>query len=104
MRNREQIEREIDQTMESLDGLKRAEADPFFYTRLIARVENGQVGVWNQWMAYISRPAVSLGLLLLFLVMNGYLLLNKLSEDNEQTAQAPDYAAQQITYFDNNTP
>ena len=104
MKSREQIQLEVDQILESLDGLKRAETTPFFYTRLMARLDNTPVGVWNQWMAFIARPAVSLGLLFIFLVMNGYLLLNKFSENNDQTAQGSDYVAQQITYFDNNTP
>jgi len=104
MKSREQIQNEVERTLESLDGLERAETTPFFYTRLMARLETAPVGVWNQWMAFIARPVVSLSILFLFLLMNGYLLINKISEENEQGPQASDYVAQQITYFDNNTP
>ena len=104
MKSREQIQSEVDKTLDSLEGLQRAETTPFFYTRLMARMDSAPTSVWNQWMAFIARPAVSLGLLFLFLLMNGYLIFNKFSQDNESVPQGSDYVAQQITYFDNNTP
>lgn len=90
--------------MESLEGLKRAETAPFFYTRLMARLEKTETNIWNRWMEFLSRPAVSLGLLFLFLLMNGYLLFSKLPVDDEQVTPGSEYVAQQITYFDNPTP
>lgn len=90
--------------MDSLDGLKRAETAPFFYTRLMGRLERPESSLWNRCMEFLARPAVSLGILLLFMLMNGYLILNKLSDNNEQVNPGSEYVAQQITYFDNNTP
>lgn len=104
MINDQNIRREVERTMESLEGLKRAETDPFFYTRLMARLERTETNVWNRWMEFLSRPAVSLGLLFLFLLMNGYLLVNRLSADDDQVTPGSEYVAQQITYFDNPTP
>ena len=98
------IQGEVERTMESLEGLKRAETAPFFYTRLMARLERTEANAWNRWMEFLSRPAVSLGLLLVFLLMNGYLLFSKLSADDEQVTPGSEYVAQQITYFDNPTP
>ncbi|HBH25763.1 MAG TPA: hypothetical protein DDY13_20405 [Cytophagales bacterium] len=37
-RNKEDIEREVDNTLNSLEGLNRVEAPPFFYTRLEGRL------------------------------------------------------------------
>lgn len=104
MTDNQHIQREVEKTMESLEGLKRAETAPFFYTRLMARLEKTETNIWNRWMEFLSRPAVSLGLLFLFLLMNGYLLLSKLPVDDEQVTPGSEYVAQQITYFDNPTP
>ena len=62
----ENIEPEIDKTLESINGIARAEASAFFYTRLAARMENRREGVKQ----YFTRPALSLAVLLLLLVLN----------------------------------
>ncbi len=60
MKSSKDIAQLTDQVMNSLDGIQRAETQPFFYTRLMARMESGEMNGWNRWMAYLSRPAVSL--------------------------------------------
>jgi len=39
METRNKIEDEVEKTLESLDGIKRAEANPFLFTRIEARLE-----------------------------------------------------------------
>lgn len=104
MKNREDIQKEVDLTLGSLDGLTRAETAPFFYTRLKARMARQETGEWNRWMGWLARPSVSMGILLLFLLLNGYLMFNLYNQREEQVTPATDYVAQQITYFDTNTP
>ena len=104
MKSREHIQKEVDLTLESLEGLHRAETMPFFYTRLMARLEQPGSTIWNRWMAWLAKPAVSLGILFLFLVLNGYLLMNKYQQQDEQVTPGTEYVAQQISYFDNSTP
>jgi hypothetical protein len=55
-------------------------------------------------MAWLAKPAVSLGILLLFLMLNGYLLMNRFQQEDEQVTPGTEYVAQQISYFDNGTP
>lgn len=102
MKSKKDIAQLTDQVMNSLDGIQRAETQPFFYTRLMARMEGGTLHGWNRWMAYLSRPAVSLALLLVFLVINGYLIFNQLSAQPEMTPAASDYAVMQVSYLDDN--
>ena len=40
MKNKEAIHKEIEKTMHSLDGLKRAATDDYFFSRLEARIDN----------------------------------------------------------------
>ncbi len=102
MQHKEDLQKEIERTLNSFDGASRAQASPFFYTRLIGRMESGNISIWNRWVEFLARPAVSLGILFVFLLMNGYLILNNLPQDEEPGQ--PEYVSQQITYFDTNTP
>ena len=104
MKNREDIQKEVDLTLGSLDGLTRAETAPFFYTRLKARMSRQEAGEWSRWMGWLARPSVSMGILLLFLLINGYLLFNLYNQGEEQLTPTTDYVAQQISYFEPNTP
>ncbi len=102
MKSSKDIAQLTDQVMNSLDGIQRAETQPFFYTRLMARMEGGEMNGWNRWMAYLSRPAVSLALLLVFLMINGYLIFSRLESEPEMSAIASDYAVMQVSYIDPN--
>ena len=94
------IDNEVQLTLGSLDGVERASAGPFFYTRLMARMESEQASVWVRAAAWLTRPQVALGLLVFLLVMNGLLLLNSFNA-KEETA-VPDYVVHQISYFESN--
>lgn len=94
------IHNEVELTLNCLDGLSRAEASPFFFTRLTAKMESAPLSVWTRALAFLSQPAVSLSLLFFFLLLNGYLVFSSLQE-NEETGSTQDYVAQQISYFDN---
>ena len=56
-----------EQTLNSLAGIQRAEAPAFFYTRLMAKIDAGQVGRSG---SIFFRPVFSLVTLLLLLVLN----------------------------------
>jgi len=102
MKSKKEIAHLADQAMDSLEGIQRAETQPFFYTRLMARMENGTINRWNMWMAYLSRPTVALALLLVFLMINGYLIFSRMGSQSELTPAASDYAVMQVSYLDPN--
>jgi hypothetical protein len=67
MKKEEPVQPHIDDILQSLDGLQRAEPQPFFYTRLLARLENHPAEKTWEWL---SKPVFSLATLLLLLVLN----------------------------------
>lgn len=97
------IQNEVERTLNSLDVMQRAEASPFFYTRLTAKMEASPVSVWTKALAFLSQPAVSISLLFFFLLLNGYLVFSSLQE-SEDMGNTQDYVAHQISYFDNLNP
>jgi hypothetical protein len=70
----------------------------------MARLDRSEATIWSRSMSFLSRPTVSLGLLFLFLLMNGYLILNRIGSEDDQSPVGTEYVAQQISYFDNSTP
>jgi len=60
----------IEATLNSLDKISRAEAPPFFYTRLLARMEETRTDTKPGILQWLNRPAISISLLTLFLILN----------------------------------
>ena len=82
MMNKENIKHEIENTLQSLDGIKRAEANPFLFTRIKARMQK-QSG-WENLISFISKPAVALAVLIIVMAINGLTLFNT-PADNSNT-------------------
>ena len=86
MDKRPDIGKRAEKALESLDGMKRAEPQPFFYTRLIARLERGEKNVWELAGSFLARPAVAIVGLCLILAFNVVILVQK------ETTTTPTYA------------
>ena len=86
MDKRTDIGKKAEKTLESLDGIKRAEPQPFFYTRLIARLEREQKNIWELAGSYLARPAVAIVGLCLILAFNVVILVQK-----DSTTSTPSY-------------
>jgi hypothetical protein len=69
MTNKEQIQKEIEQTLQSLDGVQRAEANPFLFTRIKARMSK-QNSLWERVYSFVARPVIALSVLILVLSIN----------------------------------
>lgn len=59
-----------DDHLQSLQGMKEAETDAFFYTRLRARMEKQAGPAWS----FSARPAWLVASLLVLLAINGWML------------------------------
>ena len=80
MRNKEEIQYEIDKTLQCLDGIKRAEANPFLYTRIKARMQKDSG--WEKVISFITRPAVVFTTLIILIAINGLTFFNTADENS----------------------
>lgn len=69
MSNKEELEKKINQTLNSLEGLGKAEASPFFYTRLEAKMEQ-QLLPASSSLTFLGEFRWSVAALSLFMIMN----------------------------------
>ncbi len=97
------IQRKIEDALGSLDGIQPAAPSPFFYTRLMARIEKKEKNVWETWSGVVSRPAVALSTLVLVLFFNALVLFKgttygaQQSPEYQELSMADEY--NQVTAF-----
>ena len=77
-------QQKIEETLNSLDGISRAEVAPFFYTRLQGRLISSTSKAQPFWMI-ITRPAISLITLSLLVILN-ITTINYFVKSNRQTS------------------
>ena len=77
MSKQSDINRKVNETLESLEGIQRAEPAPFLYTRLKARMQREEKNIWEITGSFLARPAVSIASLVLILFINAFILINK---------------------------
>ncbi len=59
----------IDDVLNSLDGIERANANPFLYTRIAARIDK-QFGTWERVAFWLGKPSLAIGAIVVFLAIN----------------------------------
>lgn len=70
MKHQKNTEREVEQTLESLDGMERATTDDFFYSRLRAKLEHRAAERPGKETSYGFGFAFSVAAIFLLLLMN----------------------------------
>lgn len=70
MVNKTDINNQTEKILESLDGIRRASPQPFFYTRLIGRMQMKTTSLWEKMASIISKPTIAIAMIALFLLIN----------------------------------
>ena len=91
MKNKDTQTPLTDEYLETVNGMQEAETNPFFYTRLRAKIEKQ-----DDWRFPLSPSWIVAGLSVL-LLLNGFMILNK-SKSAEQT-QMPATATTAVQSF-----
>ena len=86
------IEEEIQKTLDSVDGIKRVEGNPFLYTRLQERLNsNRESNVANK--SFLS-PIWQFALVAFLLIANVYVLLQSDYSNTQNTTTIEDVATE----------
>lgn len=79
----ENLDEKIEGTLGALEGIESAEPNPFFYTRLKARMENAQEALPPR-IRWVMKPSVVFSSLALIIVLNVVSVINY-SKNSQQT-------------------
>jgi hypothetical protein len=72
-----------DDVLSSIDGIARAKANPFLFTRIKARIDE-RYGIWEKMANFIAKPAFAFASIAFFVAINiGVIILGQ----NRQSAQ-----------------
>ena len=85
MKEKKDIESRIEETLNSLEGIRRAEANPFLYTRIQARLDRSR-GVFEKIALIAGKPVFAV-LLLLIVVGSNLVVMWKGSADASAVKQ-----------------
>ena len=102
MENDKNIDRQIEDALNSIDGINKATPKPYLLTRINVRLNNPVKSNWENAAVFISRPSVmTLGLCLVLAVNVGVILLNTSSTNKtvvERSASIPDEDESSATF------
>ena len=107
MKQKHDIDKLVDETLDSLEGMTRARANPFLYTRIEARLRQGSKSFWEQLTAYISRPAVALAMLCMVILSNAVVMYWQSGGEATQDQQASlteEYSMNTAAIYDDENP
>ena len=89
MKNDKNIQLQVDDALNSVDGIKKASPKPYLLTRINARLNRQAKTNWEKAAVFISRPAVMIAGVCLVLVVNiGVVLLNTSASNNTVAERA----------------
>jgi hypothetical protein len=96
------IGKKVNDSLESFEGIQRAEPAPWFFTRVKAKLEREKHNIWETTGSYMARPAIAIAGILFILCVNAFILFEK-----DTTESTPAYTIQnteeQIILAANNT-
>jgi hypothetical protein len=90
MKNFDNIENEVEKTLNSLEGINQAEPKAFFYTRLHARMEKELLEP-KVFLGFQFKPIYAYSTLAVILLLNIFTILNLTKPDAPRQANEPNY-------------
>ncbi|HXS59148.1 MAG TPA: hypothetical protein VN726_23655 [Hanamia sp.] len=85
------INKKIEETMHSIDGIDKAQPNPFFFTRLEARMEK-ENNIWVKITSFMTRPLVTFACICLVIIINAFVILSSSLSTNTSTKQNTELA------------
>jgi len=108
MKNETEINKNVEATLNSLDGIQPATPGVYFYTRVMARLNKTEKNVWELITARIGQPVVAIPIVLLVILMNAVVVFYEhqtpanLAEQTEQS-NYDEFNIAANTFYDNET-
>jgi hypothetical protein len=82
------IESQVQQALNSLEGIKQASTGSFFFTRVQARINRTELSFLEKMGSIISRPAVALAAIGLIIMINSIAIVQQKQSTNSLTDQS----------------
>jgi len=101
MDNKKRIQEEVEKTLNSLDGIERAVANPYLFTRIKAGLEKDEKSVWSKALTFMSRPSVAVPAIVLTVLINTAIFFEFRSEKVQTPQDEEQVFASEYNLSDN---
>lgn len=81
MNKQTDMQRKVDEAMDSVLNIGRATPAPFFYTRLMARISRQENNYWDKISSLIGRPAFAIITVSMVLMLNIFVAIEETSSN-----------------------
>ncbi len=103
--NKSDIQKEVQATIQSIEGLVTASPGPFFFTRVQACLNKVERNVWERASSYIARPTVAIAMVSFIILMNTVAVLehkksSSLSSDQTDQSVYDEFNVAVNTFYD----
>lgn len=88
MNENNNIDKYIDDALNSFDGANRAMPKPFLFTRLKAKMNKEENSAWEKMVRFIARPTVAVAGLCLIIGINTAVIFNNTNKKTTVAEQA----------------
>lgn len=83
MKQRNDIEKRVEEALNSLDGIQRAAPQPWLFSRIKQRLAAGEDRtVWGAIGGFLEKPAIAIAGLCFILIVNVFLVFNSQQKEN----------------------
>ncbi len=109
MNEMHEMDRRVEETLNSLDGIRRAEANPFLYTRIRARLDKPR-HAFERVVVLAGKPAFAFLVLVIVLVTNVVVMMkgsaeaSAVKQEQTQFAVADEYHLDVPALYDYENP
>lgn len=87
----ENSDKKVEDAMRSLDGLKQVSPDPFFFTRLEARMQRER-GAWDKISSFVAKPIVAFACICLVIMLNAVVIFSTTDSQKDINSQSNELA------------
>lgn len=92
MKHKLDIDKKVNDALNSIDHVDRASIPPYFFTRLEARMERGRT-VWERMTIYLANPVVAFGSICLILFLNIYVIASSPNDGMNMAQQTTEFTS-----------
>ncbi len=89
---------DIEEIINSLDGIQRAEPQPFLFTRIMGRMRKEEKTADQVIYRLITRPALALAIGCFFIGLNTYFIVDRLENSNQVSDNNQPLAAEYVQH------
>lgn len=85
------LSKKIEDTLQSIDGIGKASAPSFFFTRLEARMQN-EKSIWETITSFVARPIMIVACVCLVIMINAAVIFSSSDTKNTSISQNSEIA------------